>query len=154
LRRRHTLKLLQRQVAEKLSVEKSSIANWEANRTKPTLAYMPASVFLFVAPTSVLPAVARYHVSGVGMSDERLTEKPPLTEEELGRLADFLEECKDGNAMNIEELDGFFAALIAGPETVPPSEYLPEVFGGELSKTCDFADVDEANEILGLILRH
>jgi len=44
LRRRLTLKLLQRQVAEKLGVEKSSVANWEANRTKPSLEYMPAII--------------------------------------------------------------------------------------------------------------
>ncbi len=35
--------------------------------------------------------------------------------------------------MNVEALDGFFAALIAGPEIVMPSEYYPEVFGGDLS---------------------
>jgi transcriptional regulator with XRE-family HTH domain len=44
LRRRLMLKLLQRQVAEKLGVEKSSVANWEANRTKPSLEYMPAII--------------------------------------------------------------------------------------------------------------
>jgi uncharacterized protein len=54
--------------------------------------------------------------------------------------------------MNIEELDGFFAALIAGPELVPPSEYLPEVFGGEMADL--FAAVDEASEILNLMMRH
>ena len=27
---------------------------------------------------------------------------------------------------------GFIAALIAGPETVKPSEFYPEVFGGEI----------------------
>jgi hypothetical protein len=30
--------------------------------------------------------------------------------------------------MNVEALDGFFAALIAGTETVMPSEYYSEVF--------------------------
>ena len=35
--------------------------------------------------------------------------------------------------MNVEALDGFFAALIAGPETVMPSEYYREVFGGDPS---------------------
>lgn len=44
LRRRFALKLLQRQVAEKLGVEKSSVANWESNRTKPSLEYMPAII--------------------------------------------------------------------------------------------------------------
>jgi uncharacterized protein len=57
-------------------------------------------------------------------------------------------------AMNVEQLDGFFTALIAGPETVMPSEYYPEVFGGEMSDTCEFDSLDEANEILGLLMRH
>jgi uncharacterized protein len=56
--------------------------------------------------------------------------------------------------MNIEEFDGFFASLIAGPEVVPPSEYLPEVFGGEMSEAYEFSGLNEANDILGLIMRH
>jgi len=35
-----------------------------------------------------------------------------------------------------------------------PSEYYPEVFGGEMSDTCEFGSLDEANEILGLMMRH
>ena len=58
------------------------------------------------------------------------TEPEPLNDAELDRLEDFLKSCKGGKAMNVEQLDGFFAALIAGPETVMPSEYSPEVFGG------------------------
>jgi uncharacterized protein len=78
----------------------------------------------------------------------------PLTDDELDRLGKFLKECKGGRAMNIEQLDGFFAALIAGPEVVMSSEYYPEVFGGEMSDTYEFASLDEANEILGLMMRH
>src|SRR5258708_34680123 len=77
-----------------------------------------------------------------------------LTDAELDRLAEFLSNSKGGQAMNLEQLDGFFAALIAGPDVVPPSEYLPEVFGGEMSDTCEFASLGEANDILGLIMRH
>jgi transcriptional regulator with XRE-family HTH domain len=44
LRRRLVLKLLQRQVAEQLSVDKASIVNWEGNRTKPGVEYMPAII--------------------------------------------------------------------------------------------------------------
>jgi uncharacterized protein len=43
--------------------------------------------------------------------------------------------------MNIEELDGFFVALIAGPETVMPTGYYPEVFGGEIRKLCEFTSL-------------
>jgi len=78
----------------------------------------------------------------------------PLTEAELDRLAEFLKSCKNGKGMNLEQLDGFFAALIAGPETVMPSEYYREVFGGEMADACDFGSLDEANEILGLMMRH
>ena len=77
-----------------------------------------------------------------------------LTAAEVERLGEFLRKCKGGKAMNIEELDGFFSALIAGPEVVPPSEYLPEVFGGEVSDTCEFAGLDEANDIFGLMMQH
>ena len=74
----------------------------------------------------------------------------PLTDAALDRLGEFLRKCKGGKAMNIEEIDGFFSALIAGPEVMLPSEYLPEVFGGEMTDTCEFAGIDEANDILGL----
>ena len=82
------------------------------------------------------------------------TQNEPLTDTELDRLGDFLKSCKGGKAMNVEQLDGFFAALIAGPETVMPSEYYPEVFGGEMSDACEFGSLDEANEIFGLMMRH
>lgn len=81
-------------------------------------------------------------------------ENEPLTDAELDCLAGFLKGCKGGRAMNIEELDGFLAALIAGPETVMPSEYYPEVFGGAMSETCEFGSLDEAKAILGLMMRH
>jgi transcriptional regulator with XRE-family HTH domain len=55
LRRRLTLKLLQRQVAETLGVEKSTLANWEANRMKPSLVYMPA-IIQFLGYNPVPPA--------------------------------------------------------------------------------------------------
>ncbi len=85
---------------------------------------------------------------------ETFAQPKPLTDAELDRLGDFLEGCKGGKAMNVEVLDGFFAALIAGPETVTPSEYYSEVFGGEMSDACEFGSLDEANEILGLMMRH
>jgi uncharacterized protein len=82
------------------------------------------------------------------------TDNDPLIDAELDRLANFLKGCKGGRAMNVEQLDGFFAALIAGPEIVMPSEYYREVFGGEMSDVCEFSSLDEANEILGLMMRH
>jgi uncharacterized protein len=82
------------------------------------------------------------------------TQHERLTDAELDRLGHFLKGCKGGSAMNVEQTDGFFAALIVGPETVMPSDYYPEVFGGDMSETCEFGSLDEANEILGLMMRH
>ena len=65
----------------------------------------------------------------------------PLTEAEFDRLTEFLKGCAGGKAMNVEELDGFFAALVAGPEVAMPSQYLPEVFGGEGSDSHEFGSL-------------
>jgi uncharacterized protein len=78
----------------------------------------------------------------------------PLTDPELDRLGDFMRRCKGGKAMNLEELDGFFAALVAGPEIVLPSEYYPQVFGGTMEETCEFDSLDQVNATLGLLSRH
>jgi uncharacterized protein len=83
-----------------------------------------------------------------------LAQNEPLTDAELDRLGDFLKSCKGGKAMNLEELDGFFSALIAGPEPVMLSEYNREVFGGEMSEVVEFSGLDEAQEILNLMMRH
>jgi uncharacterized protein len=56
-----------------------------------------------------------------------------LTDAEFDRLREFLEGCAGSKVMNVEERDGFFAALVAGPEIVMPNEYLPGVFGGGVS---------------------
>jgi len=79
------------------------------------------------------------------------TQPDPLTDAELDRLGNFLKSCKGGKAMNLQELDGFFSALIAGPEPVMPSEYNRELFGSEAP---EFSGLEEAKDILGLLNRH
>ena len=55
-RRRLTLKLLQRQVAQQLGVNHATITNWETNGAQPTLTYMPAIIrFLGYNPLPPLP---------------------------------------------------------------------------------------------------
>jgi len=54
--------------------------------------------------------------------------------------------------MNVEALDGFFAALIAVRDC-HAERILREIFGGEMSEACEFGNLDEANEILGLMMR-
>jgi len=43
-KRRLGLKLLQREVAEQLGVDKTSVFNWEGNRSSPEIRYMPAII--------------------------------------------------------------------------------------------------------------
>lgn len=83
-----------------------------------------------------------------------IVQKETLSEAELDRIGEFLKNSKAGKIVNIEELDGFFAALVAGPELVMPSEYLPEVLGGGMYGTHEFDSIEEANEILALMMRH
>ncbi|HEF4774084.1 TPA: UPF0149 family protein [Burkholderia multivorans] len=78
-----------------------------------------------------------------------LTSNLPLADDEFDRLAAFLDSIGDA-AMNIETLDGYFAALICGPDIVLPSEYLPQIWGGAFS----FESDGQATEIIGLLMRH
>ena len=70
---------------------------------------------------------------------------------DLAALDDFLASDRaPPECMLLSELDGFLAGIVAGPEAIPPSEWLPMVWqGGEPA----FADLAEMQEILGVIMR-
>jgi uncharacterized protein len=87
------------------------------------------------------------------MSDYTL-QQGPLSEAELDRLAEFLSSNKNPDALTLEGLDGLFCALIASPERVLPSQYLPMIWGGELADENAFASEEEANATISLVLRH
>ena len=74
----------------------------------------------------------------------------PLTDAELDHLGALLERFDNNRSMNVEQLDGFLAALICGPELVPPSKYLPKIWGDRTA----FEDTSSAQEFLSLIVRH
>jgi uncharacterized protein len=73
----------------------------------------------------------------------------PLSDDELERLGEFLHDIR-ARARNTESLDGYFAALICGPDIVLPSEYLPGIWGEDFS----FESDNQATEIVGLLMRH
>src|SRR5271157_382892 len=91
---------------------------------------------------------------------DELDEKPESLDRfwdpELEALGEFLDQMWDDGAMDLEELDGFFAALHCCPELVLPSEYLPEILGSEdaIENEELFPDVETAQLFFGLILHH
>src|SRR4051794_12847757 len=79
----------------------------------------------------------------------------PLTDADYDRLADALNQFHGEHAMNLEQLDGFFAALICGPDLVRPSEYLPEIWGGgEMADEEAFSSRQQLKDFLDLVMRH
>jgi uncharacterized protein len=76
----------------------------------------------------------------------------PLSDAEYARIAIILERSRDKRTMNLEMLDGFFAALLCSPDLVPPSDYLREIWGGE--RVGEFRDEAEMQEFFDLIMRH
>src|SRR4051794_32360932 len=77
-----------------------------------------------------------------------------LSDAEFDKLADLLLRFGDKRAMNLEAVDGFFAALICGPENVPPSEYLPEIWGGNMVNEPAFQTKPILQEFLSLLTQH
>ena len=78
----------------------------------------------------------------------------PLTDAEYDRVSSVLSQFRHEQAMNLEALDGFFAALICGPDHVHPSEYLPEIWGGEMADAEAFSSQQELQDFLDLLMRH
>lgn len=72
-----------------------------------------------------------------------------LNDVELARLDVFLTNI-GGDAMSLEAVDGYFAAMICGPEQIGPMEAVPAIWGEDFA----FESVDEATEITDLLMRH
>jgi uncharacterized protein len=81
------------------------------------------------------------------MNEFQLGER--LSQDELDRLNAFLETLEHGIS-NVEMLDGFFAALISGPEIVPISESLPMVWG----EGFEFESAEQQADMTSLVMRH
>lgn len=79
----------------------------------------------------------------------------PVTGAELGELEAFL--CSvptPSGAMDLDMLDGFFAALASGPERLQPEQWLPLVWGSEAGSPPDFASIDEMQNMLSIMVRY
>ena len=74
-------------------------------------------------------------------------------EKRLDRLSELLHALPvDNFSMTLSELDGYVTGILACPEMIPPSEWLPDVWGetGE----AQFADQKAAEETIGAVMTH
>jgi len=78
-----------------------------------------------------------------------------LTSQEYEELEDFLlHESELKHPMNLDALDGFMTALIIGPDTILPSEWMPHVWSSSGNSESPVFDSDkQAERIIGLIMR-
>ena len=76
-----------------------------------------------------------------------------LSEAELERVREILDRFGDKRAMNMEQIDGFLAALVCGPEDIPQSEYLPEIWGDDMVNEAAFARQPLLQVFVSLIMR-
>jgi DNA-binding transcriptional regulator YiaG len=88
-RQRLGLKMLQREVAEQLGVDKASVVNWEGNASVPQIRYMPAIIrFLNYNP---LPAANGWrerlvrHRTTLGLSQDEFAKRLSVDPSTLAR---------------------------------------------------------------------
>ena len=85
------------------------------------------------------------------MNDDQIREFA-LDDDELDELDELLGQyTAREEGYDIEQLDGFFAALAIGPQLVPPSRYLP-VIQGEGEKSFD--SPEKMQDFIVLLTRH
>jgi uncharacterized protein len=79
----------------------------------------------------------------------------PLSDEELDELDQFLlSEAVSDEAMTLDTLDGYLTAIVVGPATLVPSQWLPGVWGESEDDAPVYESMEQAQRILELLLRH
>jgi yecA family protein len=78
----------------------------------------------------------------------------PLNDAEFDSLSGVLKQFGGKQAINVEQLDGFLAALICYPSDIPKAEYLPEIWGDEMINDEAFAAQPIVQDFLSLVARH
>ncbi|HTJ97136.1 MAG TPA: UPF0149 family protein [Rhodocyclaceae bacterium] len=78
----------------------------------------------------------------------------PLSEAEFIELDRFLASKATGDTtMMVDTLDGFLTAVVLGPVDIPMVQWLPRVWGSDSKATPSFKNKEQADRILGLIVR-
>jgi uncharacterized protein len=75
---------------------------------------------------------------------------PPTGPIDLDALDDYLmSDLAPDESMGLSDLDGFLTAIVVGPVLIPPSEWLPVIWGGEEP---EFQTETEMRTVLGTIM--
>lgn len=78
----------------------------------------------------------------------------PLSEAEIEELANFLTQFgNDDSVLDVSELDGFFTAILSGPDAVMPNEWYPEIWGGPGNEP-ELDTLEEVEALMTLLMRH
>jgi len=89
------------------------------------------------------------------MAPGQVTLNTPLSDQELDELENLLLETDLDEAMGIAMLDGYFAALLSGPTTIMPREWMRWVWDVEKGEDSpEFANARQAQRVMDLMMRH
>ena len=80
----------------------------------------------------------------------------PLTDDEIKEIDQFLLDAEGiEESMDISTLDGFLTAIVCGPKTIMPGEWMRWVWDMERGEDApEFKDLSQAQRILGFLVRH
>jgi uncharacterized protein len=88
-------------------------------------------------------------------ADNDVAKAVRLTADERDWLAGFLVSPQvPDSTMSLEMLDGFFTALIIGPELVAPSEYFPVIWRADNGSGPDWDSPEQAQHVFNLLTKH
>jgi uncharacterized protein len=80
----------------------------------------------------------------------------PLTDDELAELDRFLLDVEGvDESMDLSMLDGYFTAILSGPKTILPSEWLRWVWDTERGEDSPvYESLEQAQRVMGLLMRY
>ena len=80
--------------------------------------------------------------------------RKPLSDTEIDQLAEFLTSGETpGECMDLSTLDGFLTGLVIGPDSIPPSQWLPAVWGDTTTDKMVWKSKKKMERIWDLIMR-
>jgi len=78
----------------------------------------------------------------------------PLNVQELARIDEVLHRyATNTSVINASMLDGFFTAIVSGPNMILPNQWLQQIWGGEDCMP-QWQTEQELGEFMGLVIRH